>query len=173
MGNDGSGRDRGSVSSGVAAMALVLAAALGWWLFSGNGPQGPRGNDARYAVPDVSPKATDGGDPAAEPSGRAEPAPGTLRIDSYVMRDELRLVLNYNSPASCVGAPGTPRVVENDVSVTVTLTFETDGGAPACSDELVPRTELVLLDSPLDGRALLDGSVAPQVLVEQTTTSYE
>ena len=82
---DGSGRR--SVTSGAGAFALVLLAVLGWWLFSGNGPQGPSGNDARYAVPDVDVNATNGG-PGASPR---PPAPGAIEIDSYVVRDQLRL----------------------------------------------------------------------------------
>src|SRR5687767_2144972 len=91
-------RGRGPVTSGAFAMVLVLVAVVGWWLFSGNGPQGPRGNDSRYAVPDV--------DVTAGRSGAASPAPeptrpGAIRIDSYVVEDELRLAVNYRTDASC------------------------------------------------------------------------
>lgn len=157
--------DRGPRPSGLTAVAVVVVAVLGWWVFSGNGPQGPSGNDARYAVPDV--EATGAAPDAAGP----EPYPGTLRIDSYVPRDELRLSVNYRTDARCT-ALETPRVIESDVSVTITLSVEDEGGTP-CADPVERRTLGILLDSPLDGRAVLDGSVSPQVRVEPTTTAYQ
>lgn len=160
---DGNGRR--TVTSGAGAFALVLLAVLGWWLFSGNGPQGPSGNDARYAVPDVEANAANGG---ASPSPRP-PVPGAIEIDSYVVRDQLRLGLNYRSTPSCADALDTPRVIETGTTVTITLSTDASG----CQDPVERRTVVVLLDSPLDGRAVLDGSRSPQVRVEPTSASYE
>jgi hypothetical protein len=151
-------------------MGLVLVAVAVWWLLSGNGPQGPGGNDPLFAVPDVdaSSTATPGDAPAAEPVT----SDGVL-IDSYVVRDALRLDLNYRLDADCPATLETPRVVENNATVTITLRH---GGAGArCDGEgPVERTSvLVLLDSPLDGRAVLDGSTSPLVRVEPTASSYD
>jgi hypothetical protein len=159
------GNTRRSVTSGAGAFALVLLAVLGWWLFSGNGPQGPSGNDARYAVPDVDATATTGGTSAPPRS----PAPGAIELDSYVVRDELRLALNYRSASSCADALDTPRVIETGTTVTITLSADATG----CQDQVGRHTVVVLLDSPLDGRAVLDGSRSPQVRVEPTSTGYE
>ena len=158
---------RGRVTSGAGAFALVLLAVVGWWLFSGNGPQGPSGNDQRYAVPDVDVTAT--GDPTSPPQPTA---PGAIAIDSYVVRDELRIAVNYRVGAACADALETPRVIENDVTVTVTLSADVADGRP-CGTPVERQTLAVLLDSPLDGRAVLDGSRSPQVRVEPTSSEYE
>ena len=161
-------RGRGPVTSGAAAMVLVLVAVFGWWLFSGNGPQGPSGNDSRYAVPDVDVTAGQAGAASASP----EPArPGAITIDSYVVIDDLRLAVNYRAGAACADSLQTPRVIESDVTVTITLTADVHR-AP-CGAPTERRTVAVLLDSPLDGRAVLDGSRSPQVRVEPTSTAYE
>lgn len=164
MDDDQPARGRGNRPSGLAALGVVLAAVLGWWVFSGNGPQGPSGNDARYAVPDVDATAAASGVPSSTP----EPAPGTVPIESYVARDELRITVNYLSAPGCTGALGTPQVIESDVAVTITLPVDGEDGTP-CADPSEQRTLAVLLDSPLDGRAVLDGSRSPQVRVEPTT----
>ena len=148
-------------------MVIVLAAVFVWWLFSGNGPQGPPGNDSRFSVPDVDVSAS--GAPSATPD---PPAPGALRIDSYVVRDELRLAVNYRADPACADALETPRVIESDVTVTITLSADVPDSSP-CGDPLERHTLVVLLDSPLDGRAVLDGSTSPQVRVEPTTTTYD
>ena len=162
---DGNARSR--VTSGAGAFALVLLAVVGWWLFSGNGPQGPRGNDQRYAVPDVDVS----GSGAPSPTPEALP-PGAILIDSYVVRDELRLAVNYRADAACADALETPRVIENDVSVTITLSADLSQ-TTSCDAPVERHTLAVLLDSPLDGRSVLDGSRSPQVRVEPTTTAYE
>ncbi len=158
------GSSRRSVTSGAGAFGLVLLAVLGWWLFSGNGPQGPSGNDARYAVPDVD---VDGsGAPTATPRS---PAPGAIAIESYVLRDDLRLSVGYRTTPRCQAALDTPRVIESDVTVTITLTADAAG----CGSGSGRYDVTVLLDSPLDGRAVLDGSRSPQVRVEPTTATDE
>ena len=156
------------VTSGAAAMALVLVSVFGWWLFSGNGPQGPGGNDPRYAVPDVEVTATE---PAAAPTPTQPARPGAISIDSYVVEDDLRIAVNYRVDSGCSGALKTPRIIESDVAVTITLSADVTGspcGAPA-----ERHTLAVLLDSPLAGRAVLDGSRSPQVRVGPTGTAYE
>jgi hypothetical protein len=89
------------------------------------------------------------------------------------VRDELRLEVNYRLDADCPAIIGSPRVIENSASVTVTLSHEP--GGPRCDGEgpVDRHTVPVLLDGPLDGRALLDGSTSPQVRVERTAASYE
>jgi hypothetical protein len=160
------GPSRGRVTSGAGAFALVLLAVLGWWLFSGNGPQGPSGNDARYAVPDV--EATGSGAPSSSPRPVAA---GAVPIDSYVVEDDLRLAVNYRTGAACADALQTPRVIESDVTVTITLSADV-AGSP-CGPPEERRTLRVLLDSPLDGRAVLDGARSPRVRVEPTSATYE
>jgi hypothetical protein len=168
---------RSRVTSGAFAMLLVIAAVGVWWLLSGNGPQGPGGNDPRYAVPDVDVSAptdgpTDGPTdvPTDVPTGTdPTPAvPGGVRIDSYVVLDDLRLSLNYQV-ARCAPELGSPRVIETDASVTITLIAEADAD---CAGVLEGRTVAVLIDSPLDGRAVLDGSTSPLVRVEATEAAY-
>lgn len=158
------GRRKGP--SGAAAIAVVVAAVLGWWVFSGNGPQGPSGNDARYAVPDVDATPTGGDARFTAP----EASPGTVPIDSYVVRDELRLTLNFRIAADCATALETPRVIEGDAAVTITLPLD---AGPECSEAVERRTLGVLLDSPLSGRAVLDGARSPQVRVAPTDAAYE
>lgn len=162
--------------SGLAAVAVVFVAVLMWWLFSGNGPQGPRGNDERYAVPDVDvspPVATDGSTP-----GPTEPTltdPNGVRVESYVLEGDTRLVLNYaTGPAACSGALSTPRVLESDASVIVTLSLDPpDSPADVCAAVMVPRSVAVTIGSPLAGRAVLDGGFNPPVRVERTQQRNE
>ena len=151
-------------------MAIVLSAVFVWWLFSGNGPQGPPGNDSRYSVPDADASGSGAVDPTPPP-----PAPGAILIDSYVVRDDLRLAVNYRTTAGCAAALDTPRVIENDVTVTITLSADVPDESPCGASVVVGErhTLSVLLDSPLDGRAVLDGSTSPQVRVEPTTAAYE
>ena len=160
------GSGRGAVTSGAGAFGLVMLAVLGWWVFSGNGPQGPSGNDARYAVPEVEATAGTGTTPPPPTP------PGSVLLDSYVPDDELRLLLNYRVPAACTDALDTPRVVESEVAVTITLTADPDGD-DGCTGPSVRRTLPVLLDSALDGRAVLDGSTSPRVRVEPVSATYE
>lgn len=155
---------RASVTSGAAAILIVLAAVFVWWLLSGNGPQGPGGNDPRLAVPDVTASAA----PGATPSGPVL-LPGGVRIESYVLLDELRLSLNYRLADDCVGELGSPRVLETEAAVTLTLTVSQG----ECAGAAQPHTLAVLLDSPLRDRSVLDGSTSPQVRVERTGTAYE
>ena len=61
------------------AMALVIFAVGVWWLLSGNGPQGPGGNDPRYAVPDVDVSAPS--EPVEADSDPEPTVPGAVRID--------------------------------------------------------------------------------------------
>ena len=148
------------VTSGAMSMVLVLVAVGIWWLLSGNGPQGPGGNDPRYAVPDVDVSAP--ADPVV-PSGSPEPAvPGGLRIEGYDAVDPLRLSLTYRVER-CAPELRSPRVLETDASVTITLVADVDS---SCDEPLESRTVQVLIDSPLDGRAVLDGSTSPLVRVE-------
>jgi hypothetical protein len=153
------------------ALALVLGAVAVWWLFSGNGPQGPAGNASRYGAPDdlVTPSAPTVGPSASPTSGPR--ARDRVRIESYVVRDPLHVALNYRSATGCL--LDTPRVLETDAAVTVTLVASPDGRQGACRRGVEGHTLLLRLDSPLDGRAILDGSTAPQVRVEQTADAYE
>ncbi len=159
---------RRGVTSGALAMALVLAAVAAWWLFSGNGPQGPPGNDSRYAVPD------DEVIPSAVASSRPTPAvPGAVGIDSYVVRDALRVALNYRIGADCDEDLDATRVLETEAAVSITLTVSPGTKPARCGPPVERHTTLVRLDSPLEGRAILDGSTAPQVRVEPSATTYE
>ena len=148
---------------------MVVAAVGVWWLLSGNGPQGPAGNDPRYAVPDV--EVTGSATP-----GDSTPVPATpngVLLDSYVVRDPLRLAVNYRVDGDCP-ADVEARVLENDATVTVTLSYDASTGSSCDGGGPTERATVgVLLDSPLDGRGVLDGSTSPQVRVEQIATVYD
>ena len=160
---------RTSLSSGAAAFVVVVVVVLVWWLLSGNGPAGPPGNADRLG--------------AAEPLDRsAAPAPSNeerderaVRIDGYVLEAPDRLALNYTTGvAACSGRLTTPTVVEDPGGVTITLATDppvrTDR---ACIELAVLKTVRVTLESPLDGRGVLDGSANPRVRVERVPKPYE
>ena len=75
-------------------MVAVIAFVLVWWLLSGNGPQGPDGNDPVLAVPDV--------DASGEPGATDSPVPvalaNGLRLTSYAVSDGDRLTLEVEVP---------------------------------------------------------------------------
>jgi hypothetical protein len=187
---DMSGR-RGAVSSGAAAVAVVLVTVLVWWLLSGNGPEGPPGNADRLGVADEAtgpPEPTGAG--SAPSRGAAEPTPGdedtsepdsratddrSVRIDSYVLEAPDRLALNYTTGVpACSGRLDTPTVVEDPGGVTITLsTVPPARPADVCIELAVLKTVRVTLESPLAGRGVLDGSRSPRVGVERVATPYE
>ncbi len=147
--------------TGLLAMAAVIGFVLVWWLFSGNGPQGPDGNDPVLAVPDVDASgdagSSDGPVPVALSNG--------LRLTSYVVSEGDRLTLEVAVPRGTCPDLLSPRLVESEVSVTVTATHATEPDcSPAARD--LSGTVSVRLDSPLDGRAVLDGALTQQVRVE-------
>ncbi len=147
--------------TGLLAMVAVIGFVLMWWLFSGNGPQGPDGNDPVLAVPDVDASgdadSSDGPVPVALSNG--------LRLTSYAVVDGDRLELEVDVPRGTCPDLRSPRLVESEVSVTVTVTHATEPGcAPTARD--LTDTVSVRLDSPLDGRAVLDGALTQQVRVE-------
>lgn len=146
--------------TGLLAMVAVIGFVLVWWLFSGNGPQGPDGNDPILAVPDVDASgdadSSDGPVPVALSNG--------LRLTSYVVVDGDRLEVDVAVPrGTCPDL--SPRLVESEVSVIVTVTHATEPGCTPTARDLTD-TVSVRLDSPLDGRAVLDGALAQQVRVE-------
>ncbi|QIK66041.1 hypothetical protein G7072_06540 [Nocardioides sp. HDW12B] len=147
--------------TGLLAMAAVIAFVLLWWLFSGNGPQGPDGNDPVLAVPDVDASADAGSSEGPVPVALSN----GLRLTSYVVTDGDRLDLDVAVPRGTCADLLSPRLVESEVSVTVTVTHSTE---PDCSPTARDLTDTVSvrLDSPLDGRAVLDGALAQQVRVE-------
>ena len=148
-------------SSGLLAMVAVIAFVLMWWLFSGNGPQGPDGNDPVLAVPDVdaSGEASSGPVPVALSDG--------LRLLSFTEDADDRLTLEVEVPAGTCSEVSTPRLVESEVAVTVTATHSTEPGCQP-APRTVAETVSVRLDSPLGERAVLDGARAQQVRVEPT-----
>ncbi len=158
------------VTSGAAAIAMAVVAVFVWWFASGNSPFAPRGNGELMATPSVAPTAAASG----ETSPPALANPRGVAIDSYVLADPRRLVVNFatGSPA-CVGVLDTPAVLENEGSVTVTLSLVPPvSPAEACDLSLRQHSVTVDLDSPLTGKALLDGSFSPPVRVERTDTAY-
>ncbi len=158
---DAPGTARPRRSSGLLSIAAVIAFVLVWWLLSGNGPQGPEGNDPELLVPDV--------DASGQAGASDTPVPVTLsdglRLTSYVVRDGDLLTLAVEVPRGTCPEVLAPRLVESEVSVTVTATHSTEPGcrptARALSDTVTVR-----LDSPLGERAVLDGALAQRVRVE-------
>ncbi len=187
----GMGGRRGAVSSGAAAFAVVLVTVLVWWLLSGNGPEGPPGNADRLGVADdATPPdgdAAGGGTApsrgaAEEPGGSGTPGtePGraderSVRIDGYVLEAPDRLALNYTTGVpACSGKLDTPTVVEDPGGVTISLsTMPPARPGQVCIELAVRKTVRVTLESPLDGRGVLDGSASPRVRVERVARAYE
>lgn len=145
-------------SSGVLAMLAVIGVVLIWWLFSGNGPQGPSGNDPGLLAPDV--------DASGDTSPSAVPLAGAnaLRLTSYVEQAE-GLQLRLTVPAGECPELLTPRVIESDVAVTVTVLHAENDGCQVAGRDL-PATLTVALDSPLADRAVLDGALVQRTRVE-------
>jgi hypothetical protein len=161
---------RGRTPAGLAAIGVVLVFVLVWWLLSGNGPQGPAGNDSRYAVPDV--------DVTGDPTG-GEPAPSRedgVRIDGFVREDGSGIALNYTTGVpECYGTLDTPQVLETSAAVTVTLTLrppEQPAQEP-CPDLAMLRTVRVQLGAPLGDRSVLDGYYAQPVRVGEVRRANE
>lgn len=157
---------------------MVFLAVLGWWLFSGNGPQGPAGNDPRYLIPESEATAPTAAGAAAEGSSAGPVSSLLVPIDSVVVESDQRVALNYTiGPASCVGVVQTPRVLETDAAVTVTLArVPPIRTSERCEDTPLPEvrgTIRVTLDTTLEGRALLDGAYAAQRRVPRATRAYE
>lgn len=150
-------------SSGLLAIVAVIAFVLMWWLLSGNGPQGPDGNDPVLAVPDV--------DASGEPGAGTTPVPvalsAGLRVTSYDVRDGDELTVEVEVPRGTCPEVLAPRLVESEVSVTVTVTHSTEPGCRPTARALTD-TVMVRLDSPLGERAVLDGALAQRVRVEPT-----
>ena len=157
------------VSSGAAAIVVLLAMCLGWWLFSGNGPSGPPGNAQLYAVPDETPSGS------TAPS--VAPPEGAVEIDGFVPEEGNHVALNYTTGARrCVGRLDTPQVLETDAAVTVSLMLVPPTSPPPprrCGEVVELHTVRVDLDAPLEGRSLLDGSRPQPVRVEQDATTNE
>lgn len=161
---------RPRVSGGLLAVPVVLGVVLIWWLFSGNGPQGPEGNDPRLLIPEGSATgapldpAVSGPLPVAVSNG--------LRIDGFTEESGGgALALNYTVPVDgCTGTLRAPRVVESEAAVTVTLTHEGDGGT---CQEPGPHTARVQLTGPVGDRSVVDGALTRRVVVERMGAAYE
>lgn len=151
-------------STGLGAIALVLVAVVLWWVFSGNGPQGPQGNDVRLAGPDVDATSEAGSPTPADPPD----APRAFRIESYAAQGTALLLRYLAGGSGCPGSLGTPRLLETDAAVTVTLPIVPPDASPArCDDPSRSETVQVTLGSPLGDRSVLDGSANPLVRVEE------
>src|SRR5215213_5402698 len=149
---------RRGVGSGVAAIGVVVLMTFVWWLVSGNGPQGPRGSDATYAVPDGSTSAApadDSGQSVAS-SGPEQTNRNGVQIDGFVLQTPTRLVLRYTTgDPECAGRIDTPEVIETDGSVTVTLTLVPPANPPdRCPDPARQGTVPVDLDTALGDRSV-------------------
>lgn len=169
-------RRRPRVGTDALALVAVLVTVLGWWLFSGNGPQGPPGNDPRLLIPEDDVSAPADADAVGT---QAELVSTTaVPVDSVVVEEPTRLALNYRTaPARCVGALDTPRVLETDAAVTVTLSTVPPQRVPeACVDADQPEVRHTLrirLDTSVAGRAVLDGAWTQQRQVERVSRPYE
>lgn len=153
------------VGSGVIGFGVILLVVLVWYVGSGNAGDGPSGNDVRLAVPDS--EATPGpGDSTGLPEVTDE---RNVPLEGYELLDGTRVQLTYFAgPADCFGELATPRVLESDGSVIVSLRREPPATPTAadgdCTADL-PRTLTVALGAPLGGRGVLDGAYAPPVRV--------
>jgi hypothetical protein len=145
-------------STGLLSIAAVIGFVLLWWLFSGNGPRGPEGNDPVLLAPDVAAEGDGSTAPSAVPIALAN----GLRLEGYAAQAEDRLELVLTVPAGTCPDLEPPRVSESDVAVTVTVTHSTE---PTCEPLTRARaaTVPVRLDSPLGDRSVLDGAPVQQV----------
>jgi hypothetical protein len=148
-------------------MLVVVVIVFGWWIGSGNGFSGPPGNDARYAVPDAD---------ATGPASSSEPVPTSengVRIDGFVKESDTLLALRYTTGVpECYGTLDTPRVLETDGAVTVTLMVVPPERRPdRCPDIAKVGTVRIDLDAALGDRSLLDGSLAQPARVRETERS--
>jgi hypothetical protein len=158
---------RRGVGSGLTAIGVVLVMTFVWWLVSGNGPQGPRGSDPTYAVPEESASAGRANVGSAASPGPKLTNPNGVRIDGFVLDGPTRLVLSYTSgDPECYGRIDTPEVLETDGSVTVTLTLVPPASPPdRCPDGALHEEVPVDLDTALGDRSVLDASFAQRVRV--------
>lgn len=169
-GIDGSARPQRRLTSGATALVLAVVAVFVWWFASGNSPFAPRGNG------ETLPQPQGGVTPPADASGGGPELVGdaAVPLESFVTLDGSRIALNFTTgDPDCVGDLDTPRILENDGSVTVTLAVVPLDPDAVCPTIAVPRTLVIDLDGPLDGRSLLDGSYAPPIRVEPTTRTNE
>lgn len=172
----GTQRRRPGVGSGAAALVAVLATVIGLWLFSGNGPQGPPGNDPQLLIPEDEVAA-----PADGAASGAEPqlvSTTSVPLDSVVVEEPTRLALNFRTgPTRCVGPVDTAQVVETDAAVTISLrTVPPQRARAGCAKEDQPevrRTLRIGLDTSVTGRAVLDGAWTQQRRVERVSQPYE
>ncbi len=163
-------RRRSTAPTGIAAFGVVLVVVLVWWLLSGNGPQGPAGNDSRLAVPDSEVTGSTATDPPAMSNENG------VRIDGFVREGGARIALNYTSGVpECYGMLDTPEVLETSAAVTVTLTLRPPDqpSDDPCPDLAMLGTVRVDLGSALGDRSVLDGSFTQPVQVQEVPRAYQ
>ena len=161
---------RSTAPTGIAAISAVVMVVLIWWLLSGNGPQGPAGNDSRLAVPDTEVTGDVSSDPPALSNENG------VRIDGFVREGGSRIALNYTTGVpECYGTLDTPEVLETSAAVTVTLTLRPpeEPSDDPCPDLAMLGTVRVDLGSPLGDRSVLDGSFAQPVRVREVQRPNE
>ncbi|HSV40289.1 MAG TPA: hypothetical protein VLI04_16125 [Nocardioidaceae bacterium] len=183
-----------------AALAVLVLVGGIWWATAGTGDE-PEASPAAslgdtYTDPDPGPdpgKPDDGGgapgnpgsvDPGApDPSPAPEPdpvddpgspAPGSIGIDSYVLRAPDVLALNYTiGVPQCYGQVTDVIVKETDEEVYVQLVHEAakSNGDLACIDLALLKSINVELGAPLGDRVVKDAAFTDKK-VDRTDTPY-
>jgi hypothetical protein len=157
----------------LAALAVLAVVAVMWQQRpggSGGDSGAAAGGDAGQGAPPYA--GSEPGSPA--PPGVAEPGPGgsgpggsgdvdagAIPVSSFYRYDATHLAINYtNGVPACYGRPGVPRIEESADAVVVTIPRipAAKSGDRACIDIALMDSLDITLESPLDGRRVLDGA---------------
>ncbi|HET7689501.1 MAG TPA: hypothetical protein VFK41_03920 [Nocardioidaceae bacterium] len=175
-----------------AALAVMVLTGGIWWATAGSDEGGneaqPRSSGPALDEPGDEPagggssgnSGTGTTDPGSgkpvEPTPGEQPAPGSVRVDSYVKRTGTSLALNYTiGVPECYGRVTGVDVRETPEAVFVRLVHELPDGNDdkACIDIAMLKSIDVQLASPLADRTVKDEAFEGGKVVEAANAAYE